>query len=82
VAGKYLIEGILPSFGFTGTAESVLVAVCDQSSAPVAVVSETIATGSLVVVSVRVHFKLFVRLLYCFIYYFTFSYSFWKRINF
>jgi hypothetical protein len=46
VAGKYLIEGILPSSGFTFTAESVLVAVCDPSSAGVEVVSLTVATES------------------------------------
>jgi hypothetical protein len=78
VAGKYLIEGILPSFKFTGVAESVVVAFCDLSPAGVEVVSLTVATKSVVVVVVRVHF----RLLYCFVYYLPFSYSFWKRINF
>jgi hypothetical protein len=46
VAGEYLIEGDLPSSGFTFTAESVLVAVCDPSSAGVEVVSLTVATES------------------------------------
>jgi hypothetical protein len=55
VAGKYLIEGILPSFKFTGVAESVVVAFCDLSSAGVEVVSLTVATKSVVVI--RVHFR-------------------------
>jgi hypothetical protein len=46
VAGKYLVEGDLASSGLTVTAESVVVAFCDPSSAGVEVVSLTVATYS------------------------------------
>jgi hypothetical protein len=59
VAGEYLVEGVLASFKFTGTAESVVVAFCDLSPAGVEVVSLTVATKSVVVI--RVHsVKMFV----------------------
>jgi hypothetical protein len=44
VAGKYLVEGDLASSGLAVTAESVVVAFCDKPSAPVEVVSLTVAT--------------------------------------